>query len=231
VMEAWEKISLAIQYYTPTNEDQYGPCRIGPAYPLVFRNDVQIPTVPYAHHGGNKICFPDYACDAAFKILYYGEMQIPMIQQRIPGEIRCTEIMRGLLEEGRKILESVSDQLTGYRLAENLRLINLIKFMEHTAVTVIHVKQWYLCNRKVRSEQDSEKLVKLLEEMIEIGRKEIENAQQTIPIVEADSRLGWEPSMEYIGDAAHIRWKIRQVTQVIEKELPLCIRGIYNGMR
>ena len=73
--------------------------------------------------------------------------------------------------------------------------------------------------------------MKLLEEMIEIGRKEIENAKQTIPIVEEDSRLGWEPSMEYIGDAAHIQWKIRQVTQVIEKELPLCIRGIYNGMR
>jgi hypothetical protein len=37
--------------------------------------------------------------------------------------------------------------------------------------------------------------------------------------VEADARLGWEPSMEYIGDAAHLRWKIRQVTYVIENEL------------
>ena len=67
---------------------------------------------------------------------------------------------------------------------------------------------------------------KLLEEMIEIGKKEIENAEQTIPFVEADSRLGWEPSMEYIGDARHIRWKIRQVSQVIEQELPEYLRII-----
>ena len=61
---------------------------------------------------------------------------------------------------------------------------------------------------------------RLITEMTDIARKEIENAERTIPLVEADSRLGWEPSMEYIGDARHIRWKIRQVTQLIEQELP-----------
>ena len=55
--------------------------------------------------------------------------------------------------------------------------------------------------------------------MTALAQAEIANAEATIPIVEADSRLGWEPSMEYIGDAAHLRWKIRQVTQVIETEL------------
>ena len=55
--------------------------------------------------------------------------------------------------------------------------------------------------------------------MTALARAELQNVEATIPIVEADSRLGWEPSMEYIGDAAHLRWKIRQVNLVIDTEL------------
>jgi hypothetical protein len=57
--------------------------------------------------------------------------------------------------------------------------------------------------------------------MTALAKAEIQNAENTIPLVEADSRLGWEPSMEYIGDARHLRWKIRQTTQVIDNELKL----------
>ena len=35
-----------------------------------------------------------------------------------------------------------------------------------------------------------------------------------------DSRLGWEPSMEYMADGAHLRWKMDQVRHVIDVELP-----------
>ena len=70
-------------------------------------------------------------------------------------------------------------------------------------------------------------MLKLFDEMIEIAHREIENTRNTIPLVEEDSRLGWEPSMEYICDPYHLEWKIRQVTQVIEKELPKYMRGIH----
>ena len=56
--------------------------------------------------------------------------------------------------------------------------------------------------------------------MVELGEAEIKNAEQTIPLVQADSRLGWEPSMEYIGSEYHLRWKIRQVRQVLDNEIP-----------
>ena len=45
-------------------------------------------------------------------------------------------------------------------------------------------------------------------EMADIARDEIENARGAIPDVQADSRLGWEPSMEYMCDQAHLEWKI-----------------------
>ena len=59
----------------------------------------------------------------------------------------------------------------------------------------------------------------LLDGIEEILLNEKANVEATIPLVQLDSRLGWEPSMEYIGDARHLRWKIKQVTQVIEWEL------------
>ena len=34
-------------------------------------------------------------------------------------------------------------------------------------------------------------------------------------MVEFDSRLGWEPSMEYVCDKWHLEWKIRQVNSAL----------------
>ena len=39
-MAAWQKWSEAFDYLTPTNEDQYGPLRVGPAYPLIFQPNI-----------------------------------------------------------------------------------------------------------------------------------------------------------------------------------------------
>lgn len=226
-MEAFTVISEAIHYYVCSNEDQYGPFRIGPAYPLVFRADVSIPTVPYAHFGGNAICFTDYASDALFAITdNYGEVKTLMVQQRLPKEIQCLEKMRSLLRQGGAMLNALTPELTGWRQKDNLRLINMLSFMEHTVTTVIHVKEWNQRRWQIRSEENSEKLLNLFDEMIDIAHREIKNTRQTIPLVEADSRLGWEPSMEYNCDVYHLEWKIRQVTQVIEKELPKYMRGI-----
>ena len=54
----------------------------------------------------------------------------------------------------------------------------------------------------------------------------MENAEKAIPVVEADSRLGWEPSMEYLGDEEHIRWKIKQVQGMIDHQLGGWKKGI-----
>ena len=41
--------------------------------------------------------------------------------------------------------------------------------------------------------------------------REKANAVSAIPLVEADSRLGWEPSMEYVCDRWRLEWKLRQL--------------------
>lgn len=219
-VEAWKKLSEGYNYYICTNEDQYGPFRIGPAYPLVYNVDVKIPTVPYAHFGGNKICVTDYASSKVFFYIAFGQLKTARIQQRHGEEAKCLEKMEKCFIEGRKMLDEITEELTGVQKEDSIRLCNLLRYMEHCIRTTIHVKQWSVLRCKCAAETDGKKLLELHRQMTAIGEAEIQNAQQTIPLVEADSRLGWEPSMEYIGSVYHLNWKIRQVRQVLDTEIP-----------
>lgn len=216
-LKAWHLISEAHTYYISSDADQYGPFRIGPAYPFVLGSNVEIPSVPYAHFGGNAICNPNYG--DGFGAGDYYTRAAGLLQQRLPGEIRSLNKMHELLCAGRAELEALAEKLEGFRKEEILRLINMLRFMENTITTGTNVKAWALCKRKLGSLTDPKELLAVVDEMIDIAKREIVNAEDTIPIVQVDSRLGWEPSMEYLGDERHLRWKIKQVTQVLEWEL------------
>jgi hypothetical protein len=218
VLEAWRLWSEGITHYVSTNEDQYGPFRIGPAYPLVYSRDVQIPTVPWAHFGGNKICVTDYGSGV--------HVNGNPLQKRLPVEIRSLEKMLLCFKKGGDILEKVVRGLESGRLDYGKRMLNLGRYIERCVETTINVKRWNINRALSRIETDNKKLAALLKEMIQIGKEEIKNAQAAIPMVRMDSRLGYEPSMEYNGDEAHIQWKIRQVRQVIEKEIPDSLKSL-----
>jgi len=76
---------------------------------------------------------------------------------------------------------------------------------------------------------DNETVVRLVGHMTAIAEAEIKNAEATIPLVQLDSRLGWEPSMDSMCDENHLRWKIKQVRQVIDTELAMYLSSLqYN---
>lgn len=229
-LHAWHLLSEAHSYYPCTNEDQYGPFRIGPAYPFVLEQPVHIPTVPHAIHGGNKITFVNYAYSEAAKCTHQSTLQIGFRHTRVDAEIRSLEKMRHLQSQARSELETIAQTLDGPRKDDCLRLCNMIHFMENTATTAIHAKLWAKHLWQFHTLTDAESLRKWVNEMIALAKEEIQNTKATIPLTEADSRLGWEPSMEYIGDARHLRWKIKQLTQVIENELAYYLRIIGNNM-
>ena len=224
-LAAWQKLSEGYEYYICSDEDQYGPFRVGPAYPLVFNQDVKIPKMPYSHFGGNDICVTDYACGKVFFYISFGQLRRAKTQQRHPEEAKCLEKLEAKFAEGRAMLEEIAAELTGWQQAECLRLCNMIHYMEHATRTTINVKRWNVLRGKCNAETDSKVLLELHQQMVEIGEAEIKNAEATIPLVQADSRLGWEPTMEYIGGEYHLRWKIRQVRQVLDHEIP---RGTWD---
>ena len=91
--------------------------------------------------------------------------------------------------------------------------------MANTVETAVNIREFFKRKRALDN-ADAAQNNRLLDEMRDICLRELENAKATIPLVEFDSRLGYEPSMEYMCDAAHLEWKISLLNDVIEKEIP-----------
>jgi len=221
VMEAWELWSEGIQHYISTDEDQYGPFRIGPSYPLVLCRDVKIPESPFAPVG-NAICKTNYSnADLG---------RFSLFSFRLPVEIEHIEAMEKCFMDGAVLLEEMLDTLKGTLKDQAERMVNLGWFISRCARTAIHVKKWYQYKLKLLSASENEEVLSIVKAMTIIARDEIANAKATIPLVQRDSRLGWEPTMEYMCDEAHLRWKIRQVELMMKNELSIYETSLqFNG--
>ena len=233
VLDAWRFYSEGIRKYISTNEDQYGPFRIGPAYPLLYEKTVEIPSVFFAHFGNNKICHPMYQYNTAnLDRLYY--------------EIQSLSEMKNLYDNGNRILTSVVSTLNGIKKERAMRVLNLGLFISHCVQTTIHVKNWFILKKQLQKESANQAAIwagglgspqenreaskhpisddmsakrEVIQQMLLLAEQEIQNAEEAIPLVELDSRLGFEPSMEYMCDRAHLEWKIEVTRNMMQNEL------------
>lgn len=202
-LEAWKEFDEGIRHTVTNNTDQYGPYRIGPGYPLLMEKDYTLPSAPWTRFAGNAICNPKYPYRLDREEKY----------KRIEHEMRFAKIAREHYDRGADILESIIPLLPESKQADARRLAYLGRFMARSAVTTLNTKKWHLAKKNGN-----------WAEMLEIGEAEIENAKATIPLVEYDSRLGWEPTMEYRCDPAHIEWKIQTTRRVMEEEIKPLIK-------
>lgn len=220
VIAAWKEWSEAIRHYIPTNEDQYGPFRVGPSYPLIFHPNLnrffaskQL-AIPASWHAwfGSRVVF-------SFYNILDDSRQSPG-GVRIDVEIKSLGKMLTLWQKGIAYLEKALPLMPEHKRPAGEHLLNLGRFMKNCIITVINVKHWWKLNQRLLVAARPNGIRKLLAEIETLARKEIANAEETIPLVEKDSRLGWEPSMDYMTDAGHLRWKIAQVQAVLDCELP-----------
>jgi hypothetical protein len=216
VCEAFRCFSDGTYHHISNDDDQYGPCRIGPSYPFIlFENqDVKIPTVPYSHFGGNRITFPIYG--KAWGIDALGDDER---KAKYDYEIYSFRIAEGLYSKGCEMLKAAIEKIPERKKENANRILALCLFYRNTLRTAIGVKEFHK-RKYILLEKHGEERNRIVNEMIELCRSEIENARDTIPLVEFDSRLGYEPSMEYMTDRAHIEWKLALLNELIEKELP-----------
>jgi len=200
-MRLW---SEGITKYQPTNGDQYGAFRVGPSYPFNIVPNIKIPQFEYAMF--KSICFP------AYNDYPNGVTYAPI---RLKTEIEQLTEMRALIDEGIESMESA--EVKNEKLE---RLINMGKFISHTVTSGINAKRMYRLRNRLHAVETREELSTVLDEMEELIKAEIKNAEETIPLVEVDSRLGWEPSMEYMTDKTRIEWKIRACEYTLRSEIP-----------
>lgn len=217
VRAAWKLWSEAMDHYTASNEDQYGPWRVGAAYPFIFqpnisrtmaRKDIDFPAAPHAHFGG--------AIVKTFYTPYENTEQSPGFL-RYPAELRSLRKMLKLWDQGLAEAAKAVKAADPAKRDEAKRLEALGHFIRNSAVTTIHIKEWWQANIAMQASASAEEAEKHLEKIERIAHAEIENVRDTIPAVEFDSRLGWEPSMEYVCDKWHLEWKIRQVNSALRE--------------
>ena len=211
VRAAYRDFGDAINDLITTGEDQYGPMRIGPSYPIVLysHKDLVIPFGDHAMHGNNRICLPNYTYPFYRDGMY----------EKCQGESRLYKRASVLLIEGAKRLFESLPRVPENKRDEARRIAGIAEFMGRAVLTTHHVKETYFRKYALLTDESID-FHGVLDEICEIFRAEIENAEATIPLVEFDSRLGYEPSMDYMCHREALEWKIGIQKQILEEEIP-----------
>ena len=217
VRKAWDFWSKGMNHYIASNEDQYGPWRVGPAYPFIFQpsisrtmanKEIKFPTAPHAHFG--------HVIIKTFYHPYENSEQTPGFL-RYPVEIRSLEKMLSLWNQGLAEAQLAVEKADAKKVDEAKRLEALGHFIRNAVITTINIKKWWRANIAMQASATAEEGEKYLDEIEKIAADEAANVKDTIPVVEFDSRLGWEPSMEYVCDKWHLDWKLRQLESALRE--------------
>ena len=213
VQKGFRLFSEAITYFTPSSADLNGPSRIGPAYPFYLFDQTKIPYEKEAMFGA-RVVSPGIRPDINDATSVSKIPKKNIFPLRVHAELKSLEEMLSLMKEGVKVFEEIPE-----KNEKLVSVINLGKYIMHCVTTNINAKKWHLLKCKMNVSFNRDEMRKVISDMEALLKDEMANANETLPIVDADSRLGWEPSMLYLGDRAHIEWKIKQVEYVLSQEI------------
>ena len=201
LLRAWDLWSQAMAFFPSDSDDQYGPLRVGPSYPMLFDTAGKLaPPFPCTKgaHFGNRIITTNYNVPLSAN---------PM-PVRYPMEIKALEKFDELWSQGLAAHERALAKAHPFRTEELEYEQNMARFLLASARTCKHMKQLRLLNCRINAATDVQTVLAELDNMERLFDAEEANAKAAIPLVEADSSLGWEGSMEYVCDREHLEWKL-----------------------
>ena len=79
------------------------------------------------------------------------------------------------------------------------------------------MKKWWALNLQLQVQSERDGMLQKLDEIEALAMTEIANVKDCFDSVRADSRIGWEPSMEYVCDEWHLDWKLRQMESALRE--------------
>ena len=206
-IKAWKDWSDAMRDYVATDENQYGPFRMGPAYPYNYGGRrIEHKDVPCSPHAafGVRIARLNYLDKCGYRP-QLGEVE-KLDVAFMEKELELLESMREKWHSGADAFAAIAASLPPSRSFKAERMAGLGRFFERTIITAINVKRGAIAHR------DGDKAT-----VLAWAKKEYANAKAALALVEADSRLGWEPSMEYVGGAEQVRWKLKRMEDLYGK--------------
>ena len=186
---AWKTWSEAIADYVPTDLNQYGPFRCGPAYPFAAgRGKVDAKDFPVTPQSlvGHGFIRMDYLKEGFVPCNDKEDSSVPYMRK----EIELLADMIGKLEKGAEAFAAMPGDAAH-------RQALLGRYLAAVCRTARNVKRGWIA----AAEKDEAGV-------LAAARDEYANAQAALELVEEDSHLGFEPDMDYVGGPEQIRWKL-----------------------
>lgn len=217
---AWQHFSDAIAFY-PFSEltSRRGPIQKGPAHPLYFDPEYR-PLHSFARNFSNDL------------------------QWTQPFGPEITAKYLGLMEKewakGVGLLEEMAGLAQAKKKPNAIREVGVAKTILSCIRTSLNVIEFDQLRYQLMVAQDRNQKEKILRQMAEVAQREIENAEQALPYVKADSRLGYANSGkgEQMGvgrggifTPQSIEKKIVSLHRLLETDLPHYRAGLKSGNR
>ena len=206
IRRALAKWSEGIRTMSPAAEEQNGAFRIGPAFAFSIAGKYMCGAEKCAKGNFQVPCYQPFN-NADFGISATSGVRLPYEKQMLLN-------FRALVQEGCEMLESIPEKND-----ELNYLINMGRYMECVLTTGVHAKEWFVVTKQLVIEPDNEKVKALIDEADRILTAERGNVLRALPLAQADSRLGWDPRMEYVSDPGRLEWKLKLLDYVQYTEL------------
>lgn len=207
LLEAMTHVDAAIRYYVPSDENQYGPYRIGPAYPFCLKTALKKPNTPDMHFGNGIYKVLDISVDTKRYDPY---------SLRIHDELRLHKQALRCTKEGLKVLKRIQPKSELLR-----RLTDLVDFMACCHQTAVNYKKFYILRAKLFSCSDRKAIRRIADRIEKVCWQELQNVERTIPLVRRNSDFGYEPTMGYQCDEESLKWKQKHMQYVMQVEIPI----------
>ena len=189
VKAAWDEWDAAMDLHPTRYADQWGELRIGPAYPLVKI--------------GEKLPVPP--CRTSWKyvepVFRYSRDQLAPSIDRARREVAHWQA-------GCDRLEALLPSVPAERRDAARKILGVGRYCERTMRTLLNHRLY--CREMLAEKPDAGNVRAIL-------RDETENVKATIPLVTADPRLGWEPSMRFVASPEILEWKLKLTNDLSQR--------------
>jgi hypothetical protein len=208
-VEAWRKLSDAIADSFPCPQNLAGPYRIGPAFPFNFTTSrIEYSQVPFPKASAyiKNYCWTyfNYLEDFA-KARFPPSMKVDWQVDQIGLEIELLDAMIAKCDGAADTFASIAVSPQCNSVAKARKMSDLSRYMARCYSTVRNLKLGvlaFLAGDKAK--------------LLETAKAEYANKAATLELVDRDSRLGWEPSMDYIGSRAMIEWAMEHMRKAYD---------------
>ncbi len=212
VIAVWKDWSEAILDYVASSENQWGPFRLGPSYPFHALGE----PIKFGEMPGftSLICNVNYGWSIPWGKNEKSQRQRYDVK-RLAQEI---ELFRGASEKfiaasGRlaALAAKIPDEP---RRTKALKEAGIGEYVGRAFLSAANAKSGEILTQQFEKAKTDAERAAIRKKVVAVAREEYASTKAARKLVVKDSRLGFEPRMQYYGGIEQIDWKLRLMEEL-----------------